>query len=68
MRPEDILNLDPETATDDELEEALGECVRLIRKLKADRDAAKNLEQGLGGKLAPLRVKQNAIRQEIKRR
>ena len=64
-REDELLDLDPATLSDEELEEAIGDCNRLVRKLQDDQSSAQRVGTSLGQRVAPLRQARNRFRQEL---
>lgn len=67
-RENQLLNTNPADLTDEELEEALGDGVRMVRLLGADSASAGSLRQVLGARHDALRAKVKEMRAELRRR
>lgn len=67
-RERELLGLDPEQLTDEELEEALGDGSRITRMLKADHKSTGGLRQQLQKREQALRAKVHDFRAELRDR
>lgn len=68
MKEYELLQLDPTTLTEDELDDALGTAERLIQSLKNDSGSATKLSQGLSQRRVDVVQKHKDLKQEQKRR
>jgi hypothetical protein len=67
-REQELLDLDPINMSDEELEEAIGDCNRITRQLQDDQSSAQKVGTHLGQRVSPIRQARNAFRQELKKR